>query len=68
MNSFSSRILASCCVAAKELAASDASESVSGWYSSEAVVMGCPDVLMSARKLDPETSLSFCRRSSQRSS
>ncbi len=35
---------------------------------SEAVVMGWPEVLMSARKLEPETSLSFCRRSSQRSS
>ena len=31
VNSFSSRILASCWVAANELAASEASERVSGW-------------------------------------
>src|SRR5450759_4526265 len=61
-------MLASCWVAANELAASEARESVSGWYESEAVVMGWPDVLMRARKLEPETSLSFSRRSSQRSS
>ena len=52
-------MLASCWVAANELAAREARESVSGWYVSEAVVMGWPDVLMSARKLEPETSLSF---------
>ena len=41
------------------LAASEASDSVSGWYVSEAVVIGWPDVLMRARKLEPETSFSF---------
>ena len=68
VNSFSSRILASCWVAANELAAREASDSVSGWYSSEAVVIGWPEVLMSARKLEPDTSLSFWSSSSQRSS
>ena len=39
-----------------------------GDTSSEAVVIGWPDVVMRARKVEPETSLSFCSRSSHRSS
>ncbi len=68
VNSFSFRISASCRVAAKALAVSEASESVSGWSSSDAVVIGWPEVETRARKEQSSRLFSSQSRLSQRSS